>query len=81
MENKKSNSVFILKLIGSLFSVVSFLLLVLITWLLFEKHEIEPPADYKGFLFATGILTSATITISIFIWWIVSHKNKFLNYD
>jgi hypothetical protein len=81
MESSKSNSIFILKLIGSLFSVVALLLSGLIVWLLFESHEIEPGADYKGFIVATGILNAATATIAIFIWWIISNKNKFLNYD
>jgi hypothetical protein len=81
MQKSKSNSVFILKLIGSLFSVVSFVLLGLITWLISGANGIEPEADYKGFVVATGILNASTATIAIFIWWIVSHHKRFLNYD
>ncbi len=81
MENQKSNAVFILKLIGSLFSIITVLLLGLILWLVFESKDIESSADYKGFVLATGILNAATATIAVFIWWIVSNKKKFLNYD
>ncbi len=80
MENQ-SKAVFTLKIIGSLFSVVSLLLIFLCAWLFFDVHETANHVDYKGFLVATGILAMATMTISIFIWWIVSNKRKFLNYD
>ena len=81
METHKSNSVFILKVIGSVFSIVALLLTGLIGWLVIESHEFETGTDYKGFIIATGILNAATATIAIFIWWIISNKNKFLNPD
>ena len=79
MESAKSQSIFILKLIGTLFSVISIGLLGLIVWMLFITNE--PGIEFKSFLLATGILNAATATIAIFIWWIISNKSKFLNYD
>ena len=81
MENKKSNSIFILKLIGSLFSVVTVLVLAILIWMLTQTHESESGTDYNGFIIATAILNAATATIASFIWWIVSNKNRFLNFD
>ncbi len=81
MENPVSNSVFILKLIGSLFSLITVLLSGLVAWLLMDAHGTDPGNDYRGFIIAAGILNAATATIAIFIWWIISNKKRFLNYD
>lgn len=81
METPKTNSVFILKLIGSLFSIISLVLSGFILWMLLNNHEIKAGSEYKSFLISLAILNAATATIAVFIWWIVSNKNKFLNYD
>ncbi|MDQ3050221.1 MAG: hypothetical protein M3Q95_04990 [Bacteroidota bacterium] len=81
MENPKSNSIFIMKLIGSLFTGITLLLSALFFWMLLETKGSEPGSEYRLFIVATGILNAATATIAIFIWWIVSNKKKFLSYD
>jgi hypothetical protein len=78
MEASRSNSVFILKLIGSLFTLITVVLSVTVVWLFIQKHEMEPSADFQGFLLATVILNAATATIAAFIWWIISNRKKFL---
>ena len=81
MGSTGSNAVFVLKLIGSLFSVVTLLMLCVIVYLMPGANDQDAGLEYKGFLASSFILTTATAIIAVFIWWIVSNKRKFLNYD
>jgi len=81
MKSFGSNSVFILKLIGTLFSVVTVLLLSLTLWMIFNSPQAAQEKELQGLMVSSGILTVATATIAVFIWWIVSNKSRFLNYE
>ena len=81
MKSSGTNSVFILKLIGTLFSIVTILLLALTIWMVFNAPEAQEEKELQGLMVSSGILTAATATIAVFIWWIVSNKRRFLNYE
>lgn len=81
MQVPKSNSKFVLKLIGMLFTVISFGLLFFIYWLAPVLNEATDALEAKGFFTAALILGITTFTISAFIWWIVFNPKWFLSQE
>ena len=81
MQVQKSNSKFVLKLIGMLFTVISFALLFFIYWLAPVLNDSPDAMEAKGFFTAALILGVTTLTISAFIWWIVFNPKWFVSQE
>ena len=79
MSATASNSLFVLKLIGSLFSIITVLMAAVIIYLLSTTGVPETGNEFKGFVVSAVILTFSTATIACFVWWIVSNRKKFFN--
>jgi hypothetical protein len=78
MNSTTSNPVTILKVIGTLFSLIALMLLALTLWMIFDSSMQNGGTELDGLKVSAGILTSATGTIAVFIWWIISNRKKFI---
>ncbi len=74
-----SNSLFVLKLIGSLFSIITVLMAGIIIYLLTSTGIPDKGTEFKGFVVSAGILAFSTATIAFFVWWIISNRKRFFN--
>ena len=77
MAATSSNALFVLKLIGSMFSIITILITIAVVLLLTTGSIPDNGKEFKGLIVSAGILAFSTAVISFFVWWIVSHKNWF----
>lgn len=81
MKKESAGSFFILKLIGVLFSIAAIVLSGLAIWLVIGKGDQEADEGWSTLLLSAVILALATASIAALIWWIVTHPNRFWNYE
>ena len=81
MSAASSNSLFVLKLIGSLFSINTVLMTGAVVLLLTNNGINETGNEFKGLVVSAGILAFSTAVIAFFVWWIISNRKRFMQQE
>ena len=81
MSVASSNSLFVLKLIGSMFSIITVVMAGVIVFLLTTNGVTDTGNEFQGFIVSAGILAFSTAVIAFFVWWIISNRKRFLQQE